>query len=257
MSYIETKKSFKVTYGDNIKYISYHKKEYGKYAELMAKYTSDTGIKLNNYYEYDEELNCHIMIIYSKRYDAYYKVYIDDDIIENVMEIRWFVDFHKTTIYARSKSNKVNEIYGVNSLLLHQLVMNNIGKGYKDIIDHINSNGLDNRRCNLRIVTHSQNNRNRRSSSKHSIWRNVIYRPDQNSFVVNWVDDITNKSSQKSFAVDKYGYLRAKHKAIRKSIEMRKLNNYQLSDDDLEYDSRTVLILSKKKKGKKYNGRNY
>ena len=42
---------------------------------------------------------------------------------------------------------------------IHELIMGKAPEGY--VIDHINSNGLDNRRCNLRFATLSQNSQNR------------------------------------------------------------------------------------------------
>lgn len=48
---------------------------------------------------------------------------------------------------------------------MHRLI---IGAKTGEIVDHINGDGLDNRRCNLRVVTHSQNMQNRRGAASHS-----------------------------------------------------------------------------------------
>ncbi len=72
-------------------------------------------------------------------------------------------------------------------IYLHRLIMN-ASRGV--IIDHINQNPLDNRRCNLRIANKSQNGANskERPRRKHKLPRGVM--PKKEKFAayihVNW-----------------------------------------------------------------------
>lgn len=84
---------------------------------------------------------------------------VDDEDYPVFCRHRWMLQKIRTNNYA------VTTVMNKNAYL-HRLVMGspNIGRQNR-MIDHINHNGLDNRKCNLRWVTHSQNAQNKRSEA--------------------------------------------------------------------------------------------
>jgi hypothetical protein len=81
---------------------------------------------------------------------------VDDEDYEYLMQWKWFANKKGSTFYAvRSlHSNNVRK-----TIFMHRLITNNINT--KMQTDHLNGNGLDNRKINLRICTTSQNSMNR------------------------------------------------------------------------------------------------
>lgn len=78
---------------------------------------------------------------------------VDDEDFERLSKYRWYILGRR---YAATKNRSKNHI------LMHRALMccpNGL------VVDHINGDGLDNRRCNLRIVTHAENCRNRRAET--------------------------------------------------------------------------------------------
>ena len=95
---------------------------------------------------------------------------VDDDMWDWLNQWKWCANKHKQTFYAQRNEyskGKCRIIY------MHREILN-VKKG--DLTDHINRNGLDNRKCNLRLCTNSQNSQNRRPyKGKSSIYKGVYY----------------------------------------------------------------------------------
>jgi len=85
---------------------------------------------------------------------------VDDDIYELVKDYNWFANEYQSNIwYARRNISKYDSSDGKrHSIQLQHVVMGKPPKGFD--VDHIDGNGLNNQRSNLRIVTHRGNGQN-------------------------------------------------------------------------------------------------
>lgn len=84
-----------------------------------------------------------------------YAAIIDDEDYNLVIKHRWSVALIGNSIYARSNKG------GRGVIFLHRLILC-AKKG--EVVDHINGNGLDCQKINLRVCTHGQNMANRKPS---------------------------------------------------------------------------------------------
>jgi G3E family GTPase len=79
---------------------------------------------------------------------------LDDRDWEWAKQWKWYARYDGWNYYAHSKGR-----------LLHRELLK-LQKGDKKQVDHINSNGLDNRKVNLRICTPAENQQNQRPQNK-------------------------------------------------------------------------------------------
>lgn len=87
------------------------------------------------------------------------EVLVDDADFEKLSEFKWhkFKGVRSRTYYAVTLCNR-------KAILMHRLIMN----APNDLtVDHINLNGLDNRRENLRLATRTQQNANTRGQRRN------------------------------------------------------------------------------------------
>jgi alpha-L-fucosidase len=84
--------------------------------------------------------------------------------VEIVLDDHFYIDFSKIKYDASNGYARIGKTY------LHRMI---ISAKNGQIIDHINQNKLDNRLCNLRIVSKSLNNYNKQIENK--LGRGIYY----------------------------------------------------------------------------------
>jgi len=74
---------------------------------------------------------------------------VDDEDYERASQHRWFAHRVNGSLTVYAKATKRRE-----TIYLHRLIL---GAGHSQIVDHVDGDGLNCRRLNLRFVSHSEN----------------------------------------------------------------------------------------------------
>lgn len=128
---------------------------------------------------------------------------VDENDYNLVSQYWWSSHKGARTTYARAGT-------GVARILMHSLLM---GKKDGYTVDHINGNGLDNRRCNLRFATGSQQSRNLHIGRGRSLFKGVCWANRQRK----WAASISFNGSNKHI-----GYFEKEEDAARAYDEAAK-----------------------------------
>lgn len=141
---------------------------------------------------------------------------------EVISQFRWHAVRCGNHWYAR---RSVKSSGRVTVIQMHRQLMQ-VGSEEKRFVDHINGNGLDNRRENLRLVTHSENNCNRHKIKSSTGFIGVY--PQANGYVVRI------RCNEKNYYVGFYEnlmeaafYANQKLDEIRKGFGPRNTIDYQ------------------------------
>lgn len=126
-----------------------HYKQIYRHGEILERTKYDAN-KIIEYEDYAE------IILYDNNCDEIARILIDLEDIDKIKNYKWYLNKE----YARTDS-----VNNKKSLSLHRLITNCPDDM---VVDHINHNTLDNRKCNLRICTPTQNNMNRGIQSNNT-----------------------------------------------------------------------------------------
>jgi hypothetical protein len=121
-----------------------------------------------------------IITVFSKKHGEKYFI-IDDEDFDKIKDYKWYVHLaiHDTKYYIRSVSKTLNGKR--KTILLHRTIMN---CPENKVIDHINGDTLDNRKCNLRICNQGDNvkNASKRKDGKTSKFKGVSWSKSNKKF---------------------------------------------------------------------------
>lgn len=97
---------------------------------------------------------------------------VDDDDAERALHYTWTVSTKRGRRVSYAFSPKLKTT-------LHRWLLN-AAPGFQ--VDHVNCDGLDNRRINLRLCSHQQNMANRRPATKNQLGLKGVRRTDSGRF---------------------------------------------------------------------------
>lgn len=104
---------------------------------------------------------------------------VDDEDFEYLNQWKWSLLESRGAKYAM-RNDYSN---GVKSIKMHRLIMN-LNSDNKELVDHIDNDGLNNQKVNLRLATRRQNSLNRKSWKKSSsIYLGVNFHKHSNKWV--------------------------------------------------------------------------
>lgn len=96
---------------------------------------------------------------------------IDDQDFPMIVDMKWRSCRNYNTFYAQGHV-LVDGVW--RTVMMHRLILD-APTGV--LVDHINGDGLDNRRANLRLVNNSQNQMNRKNVTSSSGYKGVTFLP--------------------------------------------------------------------------------
>lgn len=168
----KTSEETRIIKNQNIDYCRKHYLQIYRHGKTLDRTIYDKN-EIKIYEEYAE------IILYDTKGNIKTRALIDIEDVEKCKEIKWY---HR-------KNGKQEYVYGTSldgeKIILHRFILNT---KINDIVDHINHNGLDNRKINLRICLHKENIRNQ---NKEKII-GVNYDKKRNKWVAQITKDYKN-----------------------------------------------------------------
>lgn len=120
----------------------------------------------------------YVIFYVTRRNGEVFEIYADKSDLNLLKDYCWHVGWHKNidSFYAETVLylGKIDGKYKYKSMIMDRLIMN---APDNTEIDHIDHNGLNNRKYNLRISSVDQNSKHRKSKNKNnsSGYRNVCW----------------------------------------------------------------------------------